>query len=257
MKTRLDETNHMRKLMGLPLLNEQLSDNTGTIKGTVIDKESGDPAIFTMVKIKDKSYGGNTDMNGFYQISKVPAGTYTLTIGSMEYAPIEIEVTVRAGKTTKQNLSVINVIYPPNEKDDVIELTGIEVVGGEYDLDDEKEKTRVEEINLKDELEELEYLAEKAKEKKESDKEKLKSFLKDVKNNKKLSKKIASKQKELDKLEADLDNYKGPEHFKKHKKQIINKILTVIGVGIIGAFNLFNGEDKVNDALDSVREKLG
>jgi hypothetical protein len=167
MKTRLDETNHMRKLMGLPLLNEQL-------------------------------------------------GT----------------------------------------KDDPFVYPDVEVVGSKYDLDDEKEKTRVEEINLKDELEELEYLAKKAEEKKVSDKEKLKSFLKDVKNNKKLSKKIASKQKELDKLEADLDNYKGPEHFKKHKKQIINKILTVIGVGIIGAFNLFNGEDKVNDALDSVREKF-
>ena len=25
MKTRLDETNHMRKLMGLPLLNEQIN----------------------------------------------------------------------------------------------------------------------------------------------------------------------------------------------------------------------------------------
>ena len=168
MKTRLDETNKMRKLMGLPLLNEQL-----------------------------------------------------------------------------------------NTKDNAIELPGIEVVGSKYDLDDEKEKTRVEEINLKDELEELKYLAEKAKEKRKSDKEKLKSFLKDVKNNEKLSKKIASKQKELDKLESDLDKYKGPEHFKKHKKQIINKVLTVIGAGIIGAFNLLNGEDKVNDALNSVREKLG
>ena len=167
MKTRLDETNHMRKLMGLPLLNEQL-------------------------------------------------GT----------------------------------------KDDPFVYPDVEVVGSKYDLDDEKEKTRVEEINLKDELEELEYLAKKAEEKKVSDKEKLKSFLKDVKNNKKLSKKIASKQKELDKLEGDLDKYSRPEEFKKHKKQIINKILTAIGVGFIGAFNLFNGEDKVNDVLNSVREKF-
>jgi hypothetical protein len=185
MKTRLEETNHMRKLMGLPLLNEQNRS-----------EPDGD---------EEEKY-------------------------SIDFGPL-----VRSEPT---------------------ELPGIEVVGRKYDLDDEKEKTRVEEINLKNELEELVYLADMAKEKKKSDKESLKSFLKGVKNNKKLSKKIASKQKELDKLEADLDKYKGPEHFKKHKKQIINKILTVIGVGIIGAFNLFNGEDKVNDALDSVREKF-
>ncbi len=169
MKTMLDETNHMRKLMGLPLLNEQLAGNG------------------------EEKY-------------------------SVDFGPLT-------------NLGV-------------------------YDIDDEKEKTRVEEINLKDELEELKYLAEKTKEKKKSDKEKLKSFLKDVKNNEKLSKKIASKQKDLDKLESDLDNYSSPLEFKEHKKQIINKILTVIGVGFMSAFNLFNGEDKVNDALDSVREKF-
>ncbi len=83
---------------------------SGTIRGTVLEKESGDPVIFSSVLIKDKAYGGSTDVNGFYQISKVPAGTYTLTIGSMEYAPIEIEVTVRAGRITSQNLFLESVL---------------------------------------------------------------------------------------------------------------------------------------------------
>ena len=75
------------------LFSFAISQGTGTIRGTVLEKESGDPVIFSSILIKDKAFGGTTDVNGFYQISKVPAGTYTLTIGSMEYAPIEIEIT--------------------------------------------------------------------------------------------------------------------------------------------------------------------
>ena len=83
---------------------------TGTIRGTVIEKESGDPVIFSSILIKDKAYGGTTDVNGFYQISKVPAGTYILTIGSIEYAPIEVEIIVKAGRITSQNLFLESVL---------------------------------------------------------------------------------------------------------------------------------------------------
>jgi hypothetical protein len=92
------------------LLYSVAISQSGTIRGTVLEKESGAPVIFSSVLIKDKAYGGTTDVNGFYQISKVPAGTYTLTIGSMEYAPIEIEVTVRAGRITSQNLFLESVL---------------------------------------------------------------------------------------------------------------------------------------------------
>jgi len=252
MKTRLDETNKMRKLMGLPLLNEQHYSNTGKIKGTVIDKKTNQPPVVplkvALIASNGKVYThlmGEVDENGEYRFEReIPSGKHTFKVVGLNsgfYEPIEKTVKVKSGET-----NIINFF--------IEEMSGVSV---HPSTDERIEMSRVKEINLKDELEELEYLAEKAKEKKESDKEKLKSFLKGVKNNKKLSKKIASKQKELDKLESDLDKYKGPEHFKKHKKQIINKVLTVIGAGIIGTFNLLNGEDKVNDALNSVREKLG
>ena len=83
---------------------------SGTIRGTVFEKESGDPVIFSSVLIRDHAFGGSTDVNGFYQISKVPPGTYILTIGSMEYAPIEIEVTVRSERITSQNIFLESVL---------------------------------------------------------------------------------------------------------------------------------------------------
>lgn len=84
-----------------------MGQKTGTIRGNVYEDESGEPVIFTNVIIKGETLGGATDVNGFYQISKVPAGTYTLLVSNMEYANQEIEVTVRAGKITSQNFHLV------------------------------------------------------------------------------------------------------------------------------------------------------
>ena len=79
------------------------AQNTGTIRGTVYEKENGEPAFGTNVKIKGTGIGASSDINGFYQISKVTPGTYTLEISSVEFKNIEFEVTVKAGRIVTQN----------------------------------------------------------------------------------------------------------------------------------------------------------
>ena len=58
---------------------------TGEIRGFVYDKETGEPIIFNNVIIKELMLGKTTDANGFYTISKVKPGAYTLLCFSLGY----------------------------------------------------------------------------------------------------------------------------------------------------------------------------
>jgi hypothetical protein len=51
-----------------------LMAQTGTIRGFVYDKQTGEPIIFTNVILKGTTIGAATDVNGYYSISKVHAG---------------------------------------------------------------------------------------------------------------------------------------------------------------------------------------
>ncbi len=52
----------------------------GTIRGFVYEKESGEPALFTSVYLLGTTYGAATDINGYFTITKVPDGKYTLVV---------------------------------------------------------------------------------------------------------------------------------------------------------------------------------
>ena len=79
------------------------SQKTGTIRGTVYEKENGEPAFGTNVKIKGTGIGASSDINGYYQISKVQEGSYTLEVSSVEFKNIEFDVTVKAGRIVTKN----------------------------------------------------------------------------------------------------------------------------------------------------------
>jgi hypothetical protein len=61
----------------LPALS-MFSQGNGNIRGFLYTKDNGEPAIFTTVLLKGTKMGANTDINGFFSITKIPAGTYTL-----------------------------------------------------------------------------------------------------------------------------------------------------------------------------------
>lgn len=54
------------------------SANTGTVKGFVYEKASGEAMSYTNVFIKGQKQGAQSDQNGYFTISQLPAGTYTL-----------------------------------------------------------------------------------------------------------------------------------------------------------------------------------
>lgn len=82
----------------------QAQDNTGTVRGFVYDKTSGEPILFTNVYLKGTTQGASTDVNGFYSISKIPVGNYTLMSTYLGYDTATVEITIRPGSIISQQL---------------------------------------------------------------------------------------------------------------------------------------------------------
>lgn len=76
----------------------------GEIRGFVYDKETGEPIIFTNVFIRSLLIGKATDINGFYAISKLKPGQYTIQCYSLGYDTASAVITVDEGKIITQNL---------------------------------------------------------------------------------------------------------------------------------------------------------
>jgi hypothetical protein len=86
------------------LLSVSAVSQTATVRGFVYSKETGEPVLFTNVYLKGTVLGSATDVNGYYSISKIPAGTYTLVVSSIEYDTLAAEITVKAGDLISKKL---------------------------------------------------------------------------------------------------------------------------------------------------------
>ena len=85
----------------------------GSIKGFVKEKDSGNPIMFTNVFLAGSTYGAVTDVNGFFSITKIPAGSYTLKVSNIEYSKYSVEINIVKNKTVSKNIllerAVINI----------------------------------------------------------------------------------------------------------------------------------------------------
>src|SRR5688500_14654417 len=79
------------------------SQTSGSVKGFVYDKANGEPVPFSNVYFKGTTIGANTDLNGFYNINRIPPGDYVLTISNLDYDTIREKVTINAGEILNKN----------------------------------------------------------------------------------------------------------------------------------------------------------
>jgi hypothetical protein len=73
------------------------------VRGTVYEKETGEPSFGTNVKIKGTGIGSSSDINGFYQINKLKEGKVILEISNIEFKSQELEVELKNGKIITKN----------------------------------------------------------------------------------------------------------------------------------------------------------
>ena len=87
----------------------------GTIRGFVKDEETGQPVIFILVGLEGTAFGTQTDENGYYTLSKIPAGNYTLVINQFGFKEVREQITIAGDKVIAKNYFLIKDDLVMNE----------------------------------------------------------------------------------------------------------------------------------------------
>ncbi|MCF8367634.1 MAG: TonB-dependent receptor [Bacteroidales bacterium] len=98
-------------VLSLLLFTLVVSAQTGTIRGFVYEKETGEPVIFTNVYLQGTTHGAATDVNGYFAISQIPPGKYLLTITYLGFDSLQINVLVKADEIISKNLYLEKASY--------------------------------------------------------------------------------------------------------------------------------------------------
>jgi hypothetical protein len=93
-------------ILPLLLLTCILSAQTGTIRGNVFDKDTGEPIIYGNLLLKGTTMGTNTDFDGFFSIGNVPIGDYTLVATYIGYDSVAIDVSVKENGIVYQRINL-------------------------------------------------------------------------------------------------------------------------------------------------------
>lgn len=91
------------------------AQTTGEVRGFIYDKETGEPLIFTTVYIEELMIGKTTDINGFFSLTKIKPGTYTLKSVAMGYDTMSAKITITAGGITNQKLFGVKTVQKLEE----------------------------------------------------------------------------------------------------------------------------------------------
>ncbi len=79
---------------------------TGTVRGFVYDKGTGEPVLFTPVFLKGTAHGAQTDVNGYYSISRIEPGEYQLMATGIGYDTVFAQVTLKADQILSKQLYI-------------------------------------------------------------------------------------------------------------------------------------------------------
>ncbi len=101
------------------------SQNTGNIKGKIIDKNTGNPIADVNILAQPGNIGSITNSEGYYKIEGLKPGTSTLTVSHINYNSVEQSVEIIANKSITQDfelepivktLTTVNILSELNDK---------------------------------------------------------------------------------------------------------------------------------------------
>lgn len=73
------------------------AQNGASVKGFIYEKSNGEPVPFSSVYLKGTTIGVATDLNGFFSITRIPPGTYTLLVTNLEFDTIKEKLSLKEG----------------------------------------------------------------------------------------------------------------------------------------------------------------
>ncbi len=88
----------------ISLLSFKTAAQNGEVRGFIYEEASSEPAIYTSVYLKGTTHGAQTNLDGFFSISKVPPGDYFLFVSSIGFDSIQIAISIKSGDLLTQKL---------------------------------------------------------------------------------------------------------------------------------------------------------
>jgi hypothetical protein len=113
----------LKRFISIPLLvtfiflcvQSRLAGQTGVIRGFVYETETGEPVIFTNVYLYKTTYGAATDINGFFAITKIPPGNYTLMVTYLGFDTLKLPISIKANDLISKKLYLKKGAFTLNE----------------------------------------------------------------------------------------------------------------------------------------------
>ncbi len=90
----------------LVLVCQSVFAQDGTIKGFVKDAEKGEGLSMILVGLEGTDIGMNTDEKGYFSLTKLKPGKYTLVARNINFNEFKEEVEVKAGQVVTKNLTL-------------------------------------------------------------------------------------------------------------------------------------------------------
>ena len=118
MQTKFSLTTFIITLILLFSNIELFAQNDNNVKGFVYEKSSGEPMMFCNVYFKGTTIGASTDINGFFNITRIPDGDYTILVTNLGYDTIAENITLKGNQ-------VLNKKYYLSESSVVLQAVSI------------------------------------------------------------------------------------------------------------------------------------
>ena len=93
----------------------QAAIGPGRVRGTVTDSTNGQPIPSANVVLQGTSLGASTNNAGFYHISSVPGGTYTLVVSQVGYRTKHVAVTIQESEILQVNVTLFPTVIQREE----------------------------------------------------------------------------------------------------------------------------------------------
>jgi hypothetical protein len=95
----------------LIVLQGNIFSQNGTVRGFVYEQNTGEPVIFTNVYLQGTTYGAATDVNGYFAISQIPPGNYTLMVTYLGFDTLQENISIQADQIISKNLYLSQASY--------------------------------------------------------------------------------------------------------------------------------------------------
>jgi hypothetical protein len=79
---------------------------TSRVKGFVYELTNGEPMVGVTIQLKGTTFGAHTDVNGYFNIPKLPAGKATLVVSTLGYETTEKEITLVNDEVTSVKINL-------------------------------------------------------------------------------------------------------------------------------------------------------